>query len=283
MLRRAVVAIAAAVLATTIGIAPGRATAASTYSGLAWWNYETGEVRTWITASNGVVLRDIHSDGAACGVADKNDGHLWAWYENPEWAFREFREGPLRSCYDCVVIAGIANIGGDHRPEIVKFSPKTGIVWGDPLDEPLDDDGFVIGRTTLNWWCSGSCANEWRPVGLGDLNGDGNQDLLWYRAISGELSAWLLNGNGTVLRTHPLSWRCDVASGCAQNWVPSAVGDLDSNGIPDLWWWNPTSGEVSVWLLDRTGYVIRAQSLDWRCGTGCASTWRPFGYRPVVF
>jgi hypothetical protein len=37
-------------------------------------------------------------------------------------------------------------------------------------------------------------------MGLGDFNGDGRTDLLWYNQFYSEYGAWLLNG-GQILQT----------------------------------------------------------------------------------
>jgi hypothetical protein len=53
-------------------------------------------------------------------------------------------------------------------------------------------------------------------VGVRDFNGDGYADVLWFNANSGQLSEWLLDGQGNVIATPSLSMTC--GSGCSPPW-----------------------------------------------------------------
>jgi hypothetical protein len=55
-------------------------------------------------------------------------------------------------------------------------------------------------------------------VGVGDFNGDGYADVLWFNLNSGALVEWLLDGQGNVIATPSLSLAC--GSGCS----PSIAG-----------------------------------------------------------
>jgi hypothetical protein len=55
---------------------------------------------------------------------------------------------------------------------------------------------------------------------MGDINGDGHQDLVWYNPTTGVVSAWRLNGSQFVQGTHELDKHCTAASGCASKWHP---------------------------------------------------------------
>jgi probable HAF family extracellular repeat protein len=49
-------------------------------------------------------------------------------------------------------------------------------------------------------------------VGVGDFNGDGHADVLWFNANSGALVEWLLDGQGNVMATPSLSLPCDFSA-----------------------------------------------------------------------
>src|SRR4051812_40132418 len=162
--------------------------------------------------------------------------------------------------------------------------PPTDLLWfnftsGEVSTWVLDGHGTVLGAQPLDWRCDAAsgCAAQWRPLGSGDMNDDGAQDVVWYNATTGEISSWLVNGAGTVVTSQPVDWHCDTGSGCAASWKPVGLADFDNDGHQDLMWFNKTTGEVSSWLLNGYGNVLRAQSVDWRCtvGSGCANQWRP--------
>jgi hypothetical protein len=84
---------------------------------------------------------------------------------------------------------------------------------------------------TIDWHCDidSGCAQTFKIVGVGDFNGDGFTDVLWFNRTSGELSAWLLDGAGKVSRAQSLKVRCDAASGCSQAWRPVTI--LEHNSV----------------------------------------------------
>jgi len=123
---------------------------------------------------------------------------------------------------------------------------------------------------------------------------DGYDDLVWHNPTTGEVSIWRI-GDGRVKGSFSLDWHCDAASGCSQEWKAVGIGEFDvtpdGGGVPDLLWYNRTSGELSAWLISAkrddagqrvTGVNVgRKTSLTWRCGPsdGCARTWSLMGTR----
>ncbi|MEU4745513.1 VCBS repeat-containing protein, partial [Actinosynnema sp. NPDC023658] len=173
-------------------------------------------------------------------------------------------------------LTGTAN-AANATTDLLWFNRGTGEVsaW------LLNGSGNVLGAQPMNWTCSyaSGCSSAWSPVGTGDLNNDGSQDLTWFNRTSGEVSTWLTNGSGGVLGTQSVDWRCDQASGCSGQWQPIALGDFNGDHNQDVLWWNPTAGVVSAWLLNGYGNVLRSQELDWHCdyNSTCATYWRPVG------
>lgn len=305
MFRRILAVVFVGLLGIALGLIPGGvASAVGFYHGLMWWNYETGEMSTWAFTSSGVVVGAQTATGGRCDISsgcahdwrpvavgpldesgmddvlwqNLDTGELQASYRSSTGEFNGSRQ--LWPCtYGCTLrVGGIGDLNGDFHMDVVAHNTYNGNVSATLLNA----QGAITGSQWVSWTCAYQCINEWRQIGVGDFNADGHRDILWYHPVSGQVSAWLLNSRGGALGTHLLSWRCDVASGCAGEWVPSGVGDVDGNGVPDLIWWNAVTGEVSIWLLDANGTVLSARPLDWRCGTGCAWTWRPVGYVPTV-
>ena len=89
---------------------------------------------------------------------------------------------------------------------------------------------------------------------FGDLDGDGNADLIWRHTQTGDVSAWLMDGG--LVRQAGVLW-----SGVPLTWQLAGMGDLDGSGHADLIWRHTETGDVSAWLMD--GTIVRRGALLW--------------------
>jgi hypothetical protein len=82
-------------------------------------------------------------------------------------------------------------------------------------------------------------------VGFGDITGDGNADIVFRNTSSGAIVIWPMVGltRGTVL----------TSSAAGSQWTARAVGDMDGDGIADIFW--TTSTQTSTWLMNANGTV----------------------------
>ena len=69
---------------------------------------------------------------------------------------------------------------------------------------------------------------DWRPTHLGDFDGDGKSDLVWYNDGNGQTTRVMMDG------TTPTS-TVIVASGGTR---VALVGDFNGNGKSDILWRN---------------------------------------------
>jgi hypothetical protein len=102
--------------------------------------------------------------------------------------------------------------------------------------------------------------HDWRPVGVGDFNGDGQTDLLFQSQRDGSLQFWELN-NGQLQGVQSLGV-------VPPDWQVRATADLGGKkGITDLILRNIQTGELQAWLLDGSGghtaVPLGTLSLDW--------------------
>jgi hypothetical protein len=112
---------------------------------------------------------------------------------------------------------------GERRPLVASLTP-TGAVKVDPLaGAPTDAD----------------------PV-VGDFNGDGRDDMVWYGWGSAPDSLWMSSSTG---------WT-KTAVAVTGKYRPVA-GDFDGNGIDEVLWHSITGGRDYVWTFSRTGPVGR--------------------------
>jgi hypothetical protein len=129
---------------------------------------------------------------------------------------------------------------------------------------------------------------DWKVVGTGDFNGDGNADILWQNSSTGQASIWDLNGAGAVIARGPASSAAvppaaPVPLNPGPGWTAVGTGDFtDSGSSDDILWQNSSTGAVSIWNMGGTngttvenhGPVTLAGSVanpgtDWQAiGTG---------------
>jgi hypothetical protein len=74
----------------------------------------------------------------------------------------------------------------------------------------------------------------WQIVGAGKIDNNATQDIFWRNSITGENAYWLMNpGYGSASQTPLLPTIGDP------NWKIETVGDINSDGKPDLVWEYP--------------------------------------------
>jgi hypothetical protein len=176
------------------------------YQDLMWFDADSGAVFTWLL-DGAAHVAGVQTVNVPC---DRDSGCSFYWK-------------PI----------AVGDVNDDGHADVLWWDRSSGIVsaW------LLDGAGHMITRLDLDWRCEGgtlgTCAGEWRPVGLGDLNGDGHQDLMWYDSRTGEVSTWLLNGYGNVVTKQSLQWGCSYSSTCANHWVIVGIVNPDRR-VPDL-------------------------------------------------
>jgi hypothetical protein len=97
----------------------------------------------------------------------------------------------------------------------------------------------------------------------GDFNGDGNPDILWRNASTGQNLVWYMNG--TTVAGTALIDSCDL------NWKIVGTGDFNNDGRIDILWRDPTTGQNLVWLMNGTT-VVGTASVD-----SCDPNWEIVG------
>ena len=99
-----------------------------------------------------------------------------------------------------------------------------------------------------------------------DFTGDGHADILW-RDAAGTFSVWDVTGNtaGVNLQANA------QVGGVDPSWTLEGAFDFNGDGRADLYWFNPTSGEITIWESTGTGFVQNAYV------NGVASGWTMAG------
>ena len=85
----------------------------------------------------------------------------------------------------------------------------------------------------------------WRPVAAGPFSKSGGNDIIWHNSTTGQVYLMIVGADGT-----PASSSAVIYSEPDTNWKLVGAGDFNRDGNMDLVWWNPTTSQVYLHLLD---------------------------------
>jgi hypothetical protein len=185
------------------------------------------------------------------GTSDFNDdGHtdiLWRhanWGQNAVWFMNgmAIHGGELTTppaLFDTHWrVAGTADFDRNGRPDILWRHDISGenVLWY--------MNGTVLTAGTFLTPPSLPDPN-WTVGGVADFDPDGETDILWHHASSGQVLLWYMNGS--VLTSSTSTTPPSLPD---TDWQISAVGDYDSNGHPDIVWHHQGSGETLLWFMN---------------------------------
>jgi hypothetical protein len=125
--------------------------------------------------------------------------------------------------------------------------------------------GFTIKSAAVNFGLTpnpinGLVGSNMTVAGVGDLNNDGRDDIVWRDASTGANSLWLVNGPTSVT---PVALQSQSAS-----YTLKGVADFNGDGAEDLLWHHTGTNAVEVWVMNGSS-VTRTLNLasigsDWR-------------------
>jgi FG-GAP-like repeat len=141
-----------------------------------------------------------------------------------------------------VKLEGIGDFDGNGRADMLWRNQTT----GRSVMSYHSTDGSV-----LSWPVVSEFINPVTTTALkvGDINGDGKDDIVWRNMGSGNVVISLMNGSTP-------NWRAITASPIALNVALEAIGDFDNNGKADLLWRNKNTGRSLMSYHNADGSVL---------------------------
>ena len=90
----------------------------------------------------------------------------------------------------------------------------------------------------------------WKPGGTGDLNRDGEPDVVWHNERTGQNAVWYMKGTGVVSNAL-------IQAAADLDWSLVGVADFSGDGKPDLLWQRVTDGASEIWIMNGHQFVSR--------------------------
>ncbi|NJM49003.1 MAG: VCBS repeat-containing protein, partial [Alkalinema sp. RU_4_3] len=117
----------------------------------------------------------------------------------------------------------------------------------------------AVGFWSLEGTEFGSEATIAQPVGtqyrmeaIGDLSGDGTEDILWRDTTTNDVAIWLMESK-TFKTAEFLSFKVD------QSWQVNGIADFDGDGKGDVLWRHKASQSFAIWYMD--GIAMRSAKI----------------------
>ena len=133
-------------------------------------------------------------------------------------------------------VVAVADMNGDGVPDLI---------WQNDTTKQITVNyyGGTGGATLTGWsYLNATGAPGWTVVAAADFDGNGTPDLVWQNLSTGQVTVNYYGGTGgaTLLGSNWLSTATNTA------WTVVGAADFDGNGVPDLVWENPATGQVKV-------------------------------------
>ncbi len=134
--------------------------------------------------------------------------------------------------------------------------------WGSPYPASLAVRTKVVPFDAVADGGDALAPAPWAPVGANDFNRDGELDVLFRNATTGELSIWYMVGASRIARA---TIDADLDGGDARAlapWRVSGTGDFDADGNRDIVLHNDDTRETHIWYMRGASRLRREVVID---------------------
>ena len=100
----------------------------------------------------------------------------------------------------------------------------------------------------------------WRVIGTGDLDANGQPDIVWRHEPTGTIALWFMDG---------IALRSTATLPSPRAWLLTAVGDVNGDSHADFLWRHSSTGQVATWLMQGSTVLVgvfleQVPDLQWR-------------------
>ncbi len=167
-------------------------------------------------------------------------GSVEAWYLDGEWNRKESRLSVASANAPGKLVA-LADMNGDGINDFIwthiEGTRQIVTLWEMNNDRTLKRS-VVLGKVAAPY--------EFRAVG--DMNSDGNADILWQASSTGKVIVWHMDGQGTRTSFAALTGRIPI-------YKIQLVADMNGDGNDDIIWQGRTGSNhrIIIWYMNGSG------------------------------
>lgn len=127
----------------------------------------------------------------------------------------------------------------------IVWNTETGVVSSLSLEAEASTEPLTpLGRTITDI--------DWALQTVGDMDGDGQKDVLLRHAKAGKTLLWLMDADGKGIKSEAVIGR-DLPD---VNWSIAGTGDMDGDGHTDIVLHNSVADQIVTWYMDGAGNIL---------------------------
>ena len=122
---------------------------------------------------------------------------------------------------------------------------------------------LMNGNSIMDSAWIGNADLSWKIVGIGNFDGAGKRDIVWYNPSIGEVAIWVMRG---FTRIGNYGFSAPVSPN--GEWEIVGVADFDHTGLSDILWQDIATGNLYIWKsvssFNFTGIFLGTVDPSWR-------------------